>query len=444
MYYKFNHYLYYDNDETQCLILNLYNGTMTFLHDEEIKLFDQLRNKEKFEFDKNNKEFFKKLLRLEVILNENTNEIDCVLRRFYDQQNENKLHITIFVTEKCNFNCSYCFVNRENAVTISHTKIDEIFHWIVKRTEQFEYKEIDIAWFGGEPLLATTEVFYFLSLIKPFCERRAIKLSNSMVSNGYLLNLTTFIKLYKEGINCIQVTFDGDEKLHNSQRISDEKQGTFKIILRNLLAIKKLPLDNFFIIVRCNYSKNVSLQQEESIKAFIEQFKQYFGSDRRFQLQIKPIVEYNQWGNGVEFQTYIGNLSYLINKSEFFPKFESEIFSQIMPKKAWCPVFDQNNLTIDARGDVYLCDAVISKKKYKIGEFKENGDLLIEKDIKGDQEKHLSERCKSCRRLPICMGSCYLIKKEYGKNACFCNDAEIHKILRYFLKKNRRMTNVQK
>lgn len=237
------------------------------------------------------------------------------------------------------------------------------------------------------------------------------------------------------GVNVIQVTFDGGKQRHNYFRRHEVDGDTFDKIFRNLLAIKETSFTNFVIIVRCNYSKD--LYYDDQIDEFIKEYLNSFDGDDRFKLQLRPIVEYEKWGrNKKELLTYIGNISYLIDKAKNFEIFDENLLDWVVPRSMWCPIFKPNNLTINSKGEIYLCDAVISDQTYRIGHIGSNGTLIMHQGV-DSKETHLSYRCKKCKRLPICFGTCNLIKRQYEENACCCTDEEIYELLTYLLTKKR-------
>jgi radical SAM protein with 4Fe4S-binding SPASM domain len=113
----------------------------------------------------------------------------------------------------------------------------------------------------------------------------------------------------------------------------------------------------------------------------------------------------------------------------------------VMPKNRWCSVFNPHKLTIDPNGDIYACDAVISNVSYRLASINCYDELIIKQKTDGVVNQ-LSETCKECKKLPICLGTCYIIKNEYNKNACFCTDNEIDKFLNYMLAKTQEDLNV--
>lgn len=442
--YKVNRYVFFKQDGDKGVILNLYNGVIVYLDTtDEVKCFQKIINKAE---PLKREEFglmFDELYHQKIIVSEDIDEKDIILRRFLNDTEQRKLHLTIFVTEHCNFNCRYCFVDKRNAHTMTEQEFRQIYRMILAREEQIGYDEISISWFGGEPLLAVEQIEKFLDYVKNNRKNTNIRISNSMVTNGYLLTLRQFLRLYRMGINVIQVTFDGSKKSHDFFRRHEEQGDTYEKIFHNLLAIKKTDIRDFLIIVRCNYDKG-NLQAIE-VDEFIRQYDKYFKGDKRFRLQLSPIVDYCMWGdNDGELKTYVGNLSYMVHKAEQFEVLQESLLDMVRPKKRWCPVFDSHNITINSRGEIYACDSVISDKHYRLARVNEEGRWIENTEAKKiDIKKQLGEACVLCKKMPICFGSCYLIKSRYGHNACFCTNREMEQFMTYLLNNKEKVLYVK-
>jgi uncharacterized protein len=432
--YKLNKYVFYKIDRQKCVIINLYNGAILFLTEEkEIQYFQKLLNKNHFLYDETYNDIFESLYHQSIIIKSDIKENENIINGFLNYNNCNTLHLTIFVTESCNFNCNYCFVNKNTAHTMTEETIQHIFYMIQEKVKEFAYQKISISWFGGEPLLATAKIVDFMKRMAEYCFLNNINFSSSIVTNGYLLTIKEFICLYNSGIKVIQVTFDGAKNYHDSIRQHEIYGATYEKIYMNLLSIKKLIIDDFIIIVRCNYNKQYL--QNSAIDEFIIQYSKSFGHDKRFQLHINPIVDYDSWGkNKRELLTYLGNVTYLIDKAKSFDFLEENLLNLLTAKKMWCPVFNPHNLTINTRGELYTCDAVISDDRYKLAKINSDGSLTeFIRIYENELNKQLSQNCIDCNKLPICLGTCYLIKSHYNHNACFCSDNEINKLLEYLL-----------
>jgi len=63
----------------------------------------------------------------------------------------NYLNLIILPTEACNFRCTYCYETFENK-KMPRSVVSGIKSLIDRRGEELD--ELEISWFGGEPLLA--------------------------------------------------------------------------------------------------------------------------------------------------------------------------------------------------------------------------------------------------------------------------------------------------
>lgn len=73
------------------------------------------------------------------------------------------MNIMFWVTERCNLNCDYCYVNKKPK-TMSLETAGKAFDYFKKKFEniQFQKGEIHIGFHGGEPLL-NFPVIHFLT-----------------------------------------------------------------------------------------------------------------------------------------------------------------------------------------------------------------------------------------------------------------------------------------
>ena len=76
-------------------------------------------------------------------------------------------------------------------------------------------KHFDLSWFGGEPLMYFEEVVYPISsyLLKRSNEC-GITFSNSITTNGFLLNPSMIKKCVEINLNHYQITLDGNRDMY--------------------------------------------------------------------------------------------------------------------------------------------------------------------------------------------------------------------------------------
>lgn len=93
-------------------------------------------------------------------------------------------NLTFIVTDDCNFNCSYCFQEKEKKYMDSATleAAVDLFYPLLKSDEK-----IDIGFYGGEPLLAYEQIKHAVLLLQEKNRTHYKEIGYSVTSNGSLL-----------------------------------------------------------------------------------------------------------------------------------------------------------------------------------------------------------------------------------------------------------------
>ena len=154
---------------------------------------------------------------------------------------------TIFVTTHCNARCFYCYEKSSSHKAMSK----EVALSVAKFIEANFYTnrhDVQITWFGGEPLLATQAI----NIICAHLEKCGIPFSSNMISNGYLFSskLQDLAKS-KWNLKSIQITLDGTEEIYNRCKsyIYKSNISPFKMVLSNLISSLK---KNIIVNLRLN------------------------------------------------------------------------------------------------------------------------------------------------------------------------------------------------
>ena len=311
-----------------------------------------------------------------------------------------KLELTIMASTACNFRCEYCY--EELMPKTIDSEFSSVFiKYIEKNVEHFE--SIFIDWFGGEPLLARKEIILISSQVKSICRLQQVPYVGSITTNGYFLDYKTFLKLLNQNILFYQVTIDGNKEWHDKYRPLKSGEGTYDVIIKNLLQIKKYaPIYRTFRIVIRN---NVSKQNYTSCQKFIRIFNQLFQDDKRFQLFQFPIKD---WG-GERIKKMSNEL---FDEREVLNKDRNDILESMVA--SCCLASKRNGFVIDPELKVYKCHHYIQKKyelKYKneIGYLDKKGNMYLDEKLNIQWTMQIiSELCRQCKYLPNCMIICPL------------------------------------
>jgi len=124
--------------------------------------------------------------------------------------------LALYITNKCNLKCDYCFVEKGNK-TMDIKSAEEVIDYFLQK------KNFDIipTFLGGEPLVEWSLV----KKIVGYCEKNGIKKFN-LASNGLSIDRNKMNYFFKHKFT-IQLSFDGIQESQDSSRKRSNGLGTF-------------------------------------------------------------------------------------------------------------------------------------------------------------------------------------------------------------------------
>jgi len=145
----------------------------------------------------------------------------------------------VVTTMACNLACRYSFESGMDKIPSMDIEMAQmVFERIRERVEATSAQEIDIDYYGGEPLL-NMEVIKFLSerLKAWFAENNKLY-SFSLTTNGTLLTHEIVETMLPLGLVKVRVTVDGVKDTHDARRPFRRGKGSsFKTIMKNLRGV---------------------------------------------------------------------------------------------------------------------------------------------------------------------------------------------------------------
>lgn len=170
-----------------------------------------------------------------------------------------KLQIVLKITERCNINCSYCYVfnshndiYKENPKRLNVNEKINLRNFIERIARDGAYDSVAISFHGGEPLLYPINDFE--SICKELRNILGIPIFLSIQTNGILLNEGWIDLLLKYNI-FLGISLDGPEEINDVHRVDKKGHGTFNRVMDGIgnLEIHKLsdnsPINPFYICV---------------------------------------------------------------------------------------------------------------------------------------------------------------------------------------------------
>lgn len=384
-------------NELEYAIYNSKTNALAIINDEELNVLKNIEGITNFKL-------YEKIIddfRLgEYIVDSSVNELnDIKYKLLKSRYSTNSLTLIIAPTMSCNFRCTYCYEkNHLNNSFMSNKIMKSIIDFVRKKSVSID--NLNICWYGGEPLLAFDIIEKLTKELKKICSEGDIFYSSFMVTNGYLLNKSISSKLRELDINSLQITIDGDKKSHNSRRVLANGEGTYDTIISNLKEnIDVLPN----VILRINLDKDNIDSQYELIDIIKD-----FDIENKIFINIAKVENssgnclYNRCFTDEEFHNY---------EMDFIKKSKGEVVFGRYPKiiSNVCGADCISSFIINYDGGLYKCWSDIGIEDKRVG-FLENGSIKL--DFNGLYFDYLlydateDQECRNCKYLPICMGGC--------------------------------------
>ncbi len=285
-----------------------------------------------------------------------------------------RLHLIIMPTEKCNFRCTYCYEDFENA-KMPKNVVDGIKSLILLRST--DLRTLEIGWFGGEPLLNLKVVEEISAFSKEIMQSSNGNFLSSMSTNGYLLDLETAKSLSNKGVSAFQISIDGDRLTHDRSRILASGSGTFDRIWQNLLNIRNSDVD-ILVTLRIH----ITMDNIDSMEKISTQINTAFAGDQRFKVYVKTVE--NLGGSSVKsLNLFSGKKSSHI-KSMVESYFSSSlVLKDSKSENQVCYAAAANSLVIRSTGEISKCTVLLNDSDNMLGKISTTGRLEINNELYG-------------------------------------------------------------
>lgn len=315
------------------------------------------------------------------------------------------------VGSACDLACSYCYY-REDVSGVKGLKVmpTEILELIISEYARDSKGRGQIAWHGGEPLLAGIDFFKEAMYLE---NKYGTQIYNAMQTNGTLIT-DAFAEIFRKNKFLIGVSIDGPKEVHDSRRFYDgESYGSYDLVMQgvSLLRKKNVEFNVLTVIGQHNVTKATIL------------FDFYDKNDFNW-LQFIPQMKFTSFLPSVKTKYDITPEQYYNFLSEFFKLwyknkigimsvrfFDNILQSYLQQTPDICTMQERcpDHLVLDVNGDVYPCD-LFHNKYWKIGNIK---DMEIAEAIKTEKYRNfhklkpnLPSKCKTCKWLKNCYGGC--------------------------------------
>lgn len=319
------------------------------------------------------------------------------------------MSLTLMMTEGCNFSCSYCNQGLiKDPKKIDQQSISKVLSYVARHED---LKNLNLSWYGGEPLLVIADVLSFSSQFKEFCEKKAIQYLSTILTNGYLLTSDKADQLFGSGVKCAQVSMDGFATYHDNSRFPNKHTGSYEKILNNIANVLKNT--GLSVVLRVNVNKH----NIDSIPLLIDDIKNRDipcdNFSMYFSLIYDPALSQLKDAGDVGSDIIFEYEQYAQIELELLQRLDSyniNVALDIDEHMGDCLVTRHNSFAINPYGELFKCYIPISNQDFKLGDVSDF-DAAKKSDIFVKWNSWTAfndEDCKRCRLLGSCRGGCPL------------------------------------
>lgn len=302
----------------------------------------------------------------------------------------------IYLTEKCNLNCTYCYENKRNK-DILFDSIKKLIDYEIERKEKYAI----IDFYGGEPLLKKDVIRDTIEYIKT--KKSKTRFYYGITTNGTLLD-DEFIKyMSKNNFVNIAYSIDGTEETQNLNRQTIYGEETFKIVEKNAKKLLKTFDDAIAMTV---VTKNNLLRLSENVKYLFELgFK-----------TINLLFDYSQDWNDEDLKDIIeqyGKVTQIYEEKILqeddvqIPVIDDKIKTYI-DEKYNCNencILGKSTIVVGVDGNFYPCIQFVNNYRFIIGNCKDGIDVKAKINLIKENNKE-NEICKKCAIRTRCKHMC--------------------------------------
>ena len=343
--------------------------------------------------------------------------------------------LSVAITQKCNFNCRYCFTTKDQN---SRAETINLKDYCTLLDEAIELGITQVIFYGGEPLMHPD----IIDIIKATYGRgliiRCIFTNGSLISDE-ILDTILLYKSYIKYLPEFHISFDGFGNMHNEFSQTETEQ----LVLQNIDKVKKL---GFYV--------KVHLVLCQTNEPFLKDTISYMDDseiDAMRVLKLMPSPKWLTYKKNTEYKTdkewYDLTLKYVEWYSENEHNMNLEFWNtvtmypkdkrlRILPVKGCknfnddidlaCPLYE-TTISVDGNGYLLPChqmggimsfEGVQYKNAIKDGLKNALADETFNKHIMmttGEKRKRFKE-CIDCKYWEWCVGGCPLYGWRWRKD----------------------------
>ena len=168
------------------------------------------------------------------------------------------LTLTLCLTHNCNLRCSYCYAGRKYAHAMSQETAERAIDIALAEAQQTN-RNLDVSFFGGEPLLEWPLLQHCCTYIQQKADGSDTRIRFGITTNGTLLT-RDMLEWMADHDFLVGLSIDGSPAMHNTNRRYADGRGSHEQVAEALELINALHRLRSKVICVVNPANCVHLQ----------------------------------------------------------------------------------------------------------------------------------------------------------------------------------------
>ncbi len=351
----------------------------------------------------------------------------------FNLRSEGEVYITICPTMACNMDCVYCWEKHQGSNMTRKTQ-DDVICLAERMLDTFKYKDFEVTWFGGEPLLVPEIIDDMSGRLIKLAEDRGINYRACIYSNGYLLTQDIVDMLHRNKVRMMVTNIEGTKEIHDKYKPLVAGGSSYDGVIKNLRELK-IP---FPVTIR-NVLHRGNLKDREIVAALVEELAAESGNELILEPDMAYRFKHSESDESI-FKTLKWNdaVDVVASRDHFF----------MMGGGRKCEHQTLSNVEIDEQGRLYKCKDGFDSPETSFGtagtwDPAAPYETALRPDIlKGYFfDPFEDEKCSDCVWMALCEGGCPHLKMFYKRECLlYKNHPEkyIHKLYERWIRDNRK------
>ncbi|MFV2035339.1 MAG: anaerobic sulfatase maturase [Halocynthiibacter sp.] len=333
---------------------------------------------------------------------------------------------------RCNIACEYCYYLEKEKLYPAEKKfrmapdtLESYISQLIETSREAGMAEAPFTWQGGEPTILGVDYFRRILALQKKYASQGIQITNSLQSNGILLN-DEWGQFLKENGFLVGISIDGPKKVHDRYRLDRAGRPTFDAVMRGLEVLQRHGVEHnvLTVVQRANAGKGKEIYK--FLKGLGIEYMQFIPIVERAQngalagapqVDMDPDNAVTSWSVRPraygKFLTDLFDIWFRHDIGRIFVQFFDTQLGMWMGRGSSLCVFAENcgaGLAVEHDGSLYSCDHYVYPK-YRLGNLTETPlrELVWsqkQREFGRDKTNGLTAQCKACSFRFACNGGC--------------------------------------